>query len=346
MSSGHGIKFGLTFDFRNTPPSDKSFVDLYAETLDLITLADEVGIDYVWLSEHHFVDDGHCPSLLPLAAAIAARTRSIRISSYVFLLPLHDPLRVAEDVAVVDIISNGRMELGVGLGYRMEEFEGFGIERSTRRARMDEGCEVLLKAWTSENWSFEGRHHRYQNVTVQPRPVQQPHPRLWISGRNDRAARRAARFRCPLLIAPQPYAIDPATIYGAYATALAEAGDDAPHYEVAGSFNCIVTDDPSAYRARVREGARHRARLYEQWYSEAGDIADDSQRIANPKATGWSPTVIGDADTCIAHLARFVEESPVPYTHLIMGVNGAAEIEAFAKQVMPAFRRSSPQASP
>src|SRR2546430_1991011 len=86
------VKFGIVFDFRNLAPHEKSFPVLYAETLELISFADELGIDYVYLSEHHFVDDAHCPSLLPVAAAIAVRTKQIRISSYVFLLPLHDPL--------------------------------------------------------------------------------------------------------------------------------------------------------------------------------------------------------------------------------------------------------------
>ncbi|MGE0878780.1 MAG: LLM class flavin-dependent oxidoreductase [Acidimicrobiia bacterium] len=332
------ISFGLTFDFRNTAPEEKSFVDVYAETLDLIELADEVGIDHVWLSEHHFTEDGHCPSLLPLAGAIAARTKRIRISSYVFLLPLHDPLRVAEDVAVLDVISNGRMELGVGLGYRIEEFEGFGIDRKHRASRMEEACQILLTAWTQDNWTFSGRHHEYRNVSVYPKPVQRPHPKLWISGRNDIAASRAARFRTPLLVAPQPYAIDPEAIYGGYASALREAGEDPSRYEVAGSFNCIVTDDPKAYRAKVRSGSRQRAQTYEKWYSEAGDISDDADRILNPKQTGWSPTVIGDPETCVEALNGYLEHTSVPYTNLIMAVYDATAIEAFARDVMPHFR--------
>ena len=108
------VRFGVAFDFRNVPPARRPFTEIYAETLELIALADQLGIDYVYLSEHHCVEDGHSPSLMATAGAIAARTARIRISSYVFLLPFHHPLRVAEDVAVVDIISNGRVELGVG----------------------------------------------------------------------------------------------------------------------------------------------------------------------------------------------------------------------------------------
>jgi alkanesulfonate monooxygenase SsuD/methylene tetrahydromethanopterin reductase-like flavin-dependent oxidoreductase (luciferase family) len=328
------IKFGVVLDFRNVTPDERSFTTVYAEALEMIVLADRLGIDHVYLSEHHFVEDGHCPSLLPVAGAIAARTQHIRISSYVFLLPLHDPLRVAEDVAVLDVISGGRMELGVGAGYRREEFETFGIPRGARRALMDEGCEILLRAWTQDGWSFVGTHHRLTNVSVRPKPVQRPHPPLLISARNDVAARRAGRFQAPLLIAPPPYVMEEQVVYDAYAEELRGAGADPSAFEVGGSFNVVVTDDPEAYRARVRPGAQHRAALYERWYAEAGDIASDAERIpARPsRRTGF----VGDADGCTRALEEFLSGG-VPYTRVIMGVHGAEELEAFAEDVMPRF---------
>jgi alkanesulfonate monooxygenase SsuD/methylene tetrahydromethanopterin reductase-like flavin-dependent oxidoreductase (luciferase family) len=334
-SSSSAPQFGVVFDFRNPPPSTKSVVDVYAETLELIDLADEVGIDYVYLSEHHFVADGHCPSLLAVAGAIAGRTKRIRISSYVFLLPLHDPLRVAEDIAVLDVISNGRMELGVGAGYRVEEFEAFGIDRTKRAQRMDEACEILQRAWTEDGWSFAGDQFTVTNASVFPKPVQRPHPPLWISARNPIAARRAGRFNTPLMIAPPPYVSDEKAVYEAYCGALRAAGGDPGSHGVAGSFNVVVTDDPEAYRSRVRSGAEHRARLYEQWYGTAADIADDSQRIpARPvRRTG----VIGDAVKCAAALDEFLA-GDVPFTHVIMGLDGAPEIEAFAREVLPRYR--------
>ena len=101
--AGRPVRFGVVFDFRRVPPDTRTFPEIYAEILELITLADRLGIDYVYLSEHHLVEDGHSHSLMSIAAAIAARTERIRISTYVFLLPLHHPLRVAEDVATIDI---------------------------------------------------------------------------------------------------------------------------------------------------------------------------------------------------------------------------------------------------
>jgi len=214
------LRFGIGHDFRNLNPSKRTFAQVYSQSLERIVRAEELGYDYVFLGEHHLTADGHAPSLFPILGAIAARTSRIRLGTYVFLLPLHHPLAVAEDVTAVDLISGGRMELGVGLGYRAEEFEAFGIDRDARASLMDESCEILLRAWTEEGWSYAGRHFRLHDITMVPKPVQKPHPLLWISARNPRAARRAARFRAPLMIAPAPYTDDAAAVHRAYAAAL------------------------------------------------------------------------------------------------------------------------------
>src|SRR5438270_6554721 len=127
MSNDRGkIRFGLWYDFRNPAqwrqPSDR----LYREILDQIAWGENNGFDDVWLSEHHFIEDGYLSSILPVAAAIAARTNRIRIVSGVLLVPFHNPMRLAEGIATVDVISGGRFELGAGLGFKREEFEGFG----------------------------------------------------------------------------------------------------------------------------------------------------------------------------------------------------------------------------
>jgi hypothetical protein len=130
------VRFGLWYDFRNPPqwrqPSDR----LYGEILDQIVWGENNGFDDVWLSEHHFIEDGYLPSILPVAAAIAARTKRIRITSGVILMPFHNPVRL-EDIAVVDVISGGRLELGVGVGFKAEEFESFGVPFKERGPRIE-----------------------------------------------------------------------------------------------------------------------------------------------------------------------------------------------------------------
>ena len=188
-----GVKFGLWYDFRNPPEAGRPFAELYAQTLEQISHAEELGFDQIWTSEHHFIDDGYSPSLLPICAAIAARTTRVRIGTNVLLLPLHNPLRVAEDAATVDVISNGRFDLGVAVGYRVEEFETFGVDRHHRGRMVDEAVMVIRRAWDEDSFSFEGRYYSYPNVMLTPKPVQQPCP-IWIGGLTEPAIRRAGRL--------------------------------------------------------------------------------------------------------------------------------------------------------
>src|SRR2546428_11912534 len=129
--------------FRNSSRNELSYSELYRRHVDLCVEAEDLGYDTVWLTEHHFVEDGYSPSLLPIAAAIAARTKKIRIGTFVLLLPLHNALRVAEDAATVDIISNGRLDLGLGQGYRVDEFISFNIPRNERGPRPVAATQVI-----------------------------------------------------------------------------------------------------------------------------------------------------------------------------------------------------------
>src|SRR5262249_51209448 len=167
------LRFGLWYDFRNPGQWRQDPARLYEAILAQAARAEALGDD-VWLSEHHFIEDGYTPSMLPLAAAMAARTKRIRIGTSVLLLPLHDPLRVAEDAATIDIVSNGRFDLGVGAGYRVGEFHGFAIPRRERDARMAEAVEVLRRAFSGERFTFEGTYYRYRDVAVFPLAVQKP----------------------------------------------------------------------------------------------------------------------------------------------------------------------------
>ena len=158
------VKVGYQLDFRNPPGSALSFRELYNELLAQVEAAEQLGFDSIWLTEHHFTDDGDSPALMPAAAAIAARTTRVSIGTYVLLAPFWHPLKLAEDAAFVDVISGGRLRLGIGLGYRAEEFEGFGIPRAQRLGRTLETIEILKQAWTGERFSFEGEYFQFRNV--------------------------------------------------------------------------------------------------------------------------------------------------------------------------------------
>ncbi len=133
---------------------ERPYDQLYGEIFEQIAWAEQQRFDDVWLSEHHFIEDGYSPSLMPIAAAIAARTKTIRIGTSVVLLPFHNPIRLAEDGATVDVISGGRFELGVGTGYKVEEFSGFAISSAERGGRTNEGLELIRRLWEGETVTF------------------------------------------------------------------------------------------------------------------------------------------------------------------------------------------------
>lgn len=181
--------FGLRFDLRNPAFAGVSFTERYQAAIDMAVWAEERGALYLSLSEHHGSEDGYLPSPLVLAAAIAARTSTIRIGINALIAPLHDPLRLAEDAAVVDLVSGGRLDLTLGGGYVPAEFAMFGVPLSERPARIREAIAVLRSAWSGE--PFE---HRGRTVQITPTPTQPGGPSITLGGSSEGAARRAARF--------------------------------------------------------------------------------------------------------------------------------------------------------
>src|SRR6266545_1059150 len=165
--------------------SGRTFAREYRETLDLVRLAESMGFDSAWVSEHHGASDGYLPSLLPMLAALATSTERMQLGTGVVLAPLHDPLRLAEDAAVVDQLSGGRLILGLGIGWRDEEFRMFGVPRSERAIRTAETIDILRRAWTGRRFSFEGRAHSYDRVKVTPPPAREGGVPIHLGGSAD-----------------------------------------------------------------------------------------------------------------------------------------------------------------
>ena len=166
------MRFGYGLVTCQRPPDDpRTDADVYHDAVERCVAAERYGFDSVWTSEHHFVDDGYMPSLLVLCAAIAQATSRVDIGTAVLLAPLHDPLRLAEDAATVDLLSNGRLILGLGAGWRPKEFEVFGVPLSERAARMRETVAILRAAWGPGAFSHDGKIYRYENVNVTPKPA-------------------------------------------------------------------------------------------------------------------------------------------------------------------------------
>jgi probable F420-dependent oxidoreductase len=176
------------------PPRGERLRQCIDEVCAEAQLAEQVGFDAILVGEHHQHRDGFLPSPLIVSTAVAARTRKIRIGTGILLLPLYHPVHVAEDAATLDIISNGRLILGVGMGYQAGDFGAFNIPPSQRVSRMEEGIDIIRACWTQDTFSYDGRRFRLDNVAVYPKPIQQPHPPIWVGAMADDSIRRAARY--------------------------------------------------------------------------------------------------------------------------------------------------------
>lgn len=150
--------------------SDRKVIE---EALEDAVLADEMGFDSIWLAEHHFSPYGILGNPLMFASAIAQRTKRIKIGTAVMVVPFYSPIRLAEDAALVDLMSGGRLMMGIGRGYQPIEFAGFGIDPASSIERYNEIVDILRLAWTQENWSYEGKHYQYRDITIYPRPTRE-----------------------------------------------------------------------------------------------------------------------------------------------------------------------------
>jgi alkanesulfonate monooxygenase SsuD/methylene tetrahydromethanopterin reductase-like flavin-dependent oxidoreductase (luciferase family) len=170
------VRFG-TYFFLQAPPG-RTGAEILPEEVDQMVLAEDLGFDSVWLTEHHYADYGLSSAPSVLLATVAARTRRIHLGMAVYVIPFHHPLRLAEETASIDILSGGRLIVGLGRGNRPMEFFGHGVLQEENRGRMEEGVEVLLQAWTRERVNYSGRFWNIKNVPVYPKPLQMPHPPL------------------------------------------------------------------------------------------------------------------------------------------------------------------------
>ena len=332
------MRFGLTTDFRNPAGSGKTSAKVYAETIELFTWAETLGFRAAYIFEHHFTDDDYMPSPMVAATAIAARTKQMRIGPDIAILPLYDPVRVAEDGAVLDLISNGRLDFGVGLGYRPQEYAGYGLDISRKGSRANEALQIIRALWQGEAVTFHGKHFQVEGARLSPRPVQQPNPPIWVGGFSRGAARRAARFGDGY-VGPSNRAI-----YDMYLAELRAAGKDPAHARVmGGDMWLIVADDPARTFAAYAPHLLYWFNAYSKWF-EGTDTSpwphlDHAEELL---AKGLVNVVTPEA--AIKLIKDRIAEVPVEMYTMMLTPPGIAlntvqtSLELFANKVMPHFQ--------
>ena len=253
--------FGMRFDFRNPEQAGTSMTERYRAGLDMAAWADRQGFVSLVLSEHHGSADGYLPSPLPMAAAMAARTQTIRITVSAIVAPLHDPLRLAEDAAVVDLISGGRLELVLANGYVADEFAMFGVPMSERARRTRAAVGTLRSAWTGDAFEHAGRTAQ---VTPRPERAGGAGPSLSLGGSTTAAAERAAEIA-------DGFTPSMPELWEPYRTARIALGhpDPGPYFGVAvGNFH--LAEDVEAGWDEVGEFFLHETNAYGKWMTDAG----------------------------------------------------------------------------
>jgi alkanesulfonate monooxygenase SsuD/methylene tetrahydromethanopterin reductase-like flavin-dependent oxidoreductase (luciferase family) len=217
------MKTGV-LQFFSWPNRRVDLATVYARALERIEMMDKTGYDAVWLAEHHFTTFSVCPSVHMMGMLAAARTRRLRIGTAVSLAAFYHPLRLAEEVALLDVLSGGRVNWGAGRGFDRTEFENFGVAPEESVARFRETVEIVLRAWTEDRLEFSGQHFRYADVEVLPKPLQKPHPPTWLATTSDPSVEWAAEQGFSILMDPHSSHAEIARKQRLYAERLAAAG--------------------------------------------------------------------------------------------------------------------------
>jgi alkanesulfonate monooxygenase SsuD/methylene tetrahydromethanopterin reductase-like flavin-dependent oxidoreductase (luciferase family) len=314
----------------------------YSAYAELVEEAEQLGFYGVYLVEHHFTGRGQISSSLTMLAHLAARTSSMRLGTAVVVVPWHNPLLLAEQAATVDVLSGGRLDLGVGRGYRDYEFTGFGVAPEEATDRFDEAMEVLRLAWGSEGrFSHHGRYWAFEDVVVEPRPVQLPHPPLWLGAGSMPSIERAAREGYRLFL-DQVGSFDlTAERVATYRAARESAGYD------------YAPSDVAVTRAlRMARSSEDRERQLERQMATLTTLAESSTattpdgRPVNPfhspsdarRETAEASAILGTPDECIDRLRRLEAGGVV---QVLFTAATAEDLRFFAAEVMPAFAQGN-----
>jgi len=323
------MRLALRFDMR-APSFGAERTRLYREMLNMVAWADQCGFSQVRISEHHGVPDGYLPAPLIAGAAIAARTERLRIGIAALVLTLHDPITIAEQVAVLDHLSSGRLDLTLAAGYVPSELRMFGVDPRQRGSLMEESVRVLRTAWTGAEFEYRGRH-----IQVTPLPLQRPHPPLYLGGSTRAAAKRAARLSMGL----DTHLAD---LYELYAQEAQMLGfKPSPPMKFGPGF-LHVTENPTEDWARIAPHAMYETNAYGKWAIEAGldssykpiDSADELRR--------QGAYAVVTPEECLALSARLGEDATLLFHPLMGGLDPEfswKSLRLFERAVLPHIRR-------
>jgi alkanesulfonate monooxygenase SsuD/methylene tetrahydromethanopterin reductase-like flavin-dependent oxidoreductase (luciferase family) len=323
------MKVGIFVDLRNPPGWRRPWDRFYEQSIDSVVQAEQLGADSVWLTEHHLFEDGYLPQPLVFAAALAARTSRIRIGTAVLLALLRHPLHIAEEAALVDLISGGRVELGLGPGYVISESEAFGVDISRR---FDDTDRAALDIRRLLDGGF-----------VRPQPLQRPFP-LWLGYQGPRNARRAGRLGAGLLTLDRRCLVP-------YFEGLEEGGYSRESGRMAGVVNLIVSDDPEAAWMTLAPYYAHQLDTYAAAHALGRGSSPEPVEIGRLRrrgpAGGGSGLSVMTPDDAVSHIRELTAGLPAEHVYFWSSIAGMPDglanrhRELVFTRVAPALRQAT-----
>jgi alkanesulfonate monooxygenase SsuD/methylene tetrahydromethanopterin reductase-like flavin-dependent oxidoreductase (luciferase family) len=326
------MQLNLRYDM-NSPDFGAPRPVLYRTAIDQAAWADKLGFTQVFLAEHHGAEHGYCPSPMVQAASIFGVTHQIKVHLSALVVTLHDPLRLAEDLTVLDNLSNGRLWITVGMGYRPHEFEMFGLDMGKRLALQTRALDTLKKAWGGQPFEYEGR-----TVRVTPPGVQPGGPKIYMGGSTDKSAIRAGK-------GGYQYFPGHPDLFKIYADEREKAGFPPPEAQMkpAASF-LYVSDNPDRDWPRVAPHVAYATNTYAEWAKERG-VGDTRYRAAETiEALKAMPNVkVLTPDQCFDYLVELGQQTSVTFHALLGGLDPELSwrsLRLFEQQVLPRLRNS------
>jgi len=329
------LRFGYLLDFRNPAEWSRRPEEIYAESLEFIGWSETIGFEIAWLPEHHCTEDGFLTSPLMIGAAVAARTKKLCISTGVALAPLYHPLRLAEDMAVLDLLSMGRAELALGVGYLKSEADAFGIDFKSRGRRTDELLDIVKRLWDGETVTSKGEFFNLEKARISPLPVQKPHIPILIGGLSRPGIRRAARQGSGFIGAIENYP--------AYLEELNAAGKagGAARFDLVSDMWLLVAEDPEQAFAETAPYYHYQINTYAKWHAKT-DWGMQPMDFETFKKSGAVRVLTPEA--AVDFLRHRLAAAPTMESFCMTVPPGlplpkfAKYAELFARKVIPAFR--------
>lgn len=315
----------------------------FEEALRETERGEELGFDSVWLEEHHGVYNHYWPSPLVALAGLATRTERIQLGTNIMVLPFYHPVRVAEDVAMLDIMSKGRFVLGAAIGYRPQEFQLYGVDLDNRGRRYVEQLQIITSLWTNGRVDFKGQFYQLSDANIEPKPLSKPRPPLWLGGWGDLSIRRAARYGDVWIPGPTASLEKLLSTRRNYTLALEQAGKP-PQVEWPLTREVIIADtDEQAFDLAERYLLINYRDEYAGGWEHPLIGNQDRAPVNELDGLAQDRFILGSPERCIESIQRFIEAfgmnhlicrlyfPGMPHSHILH------ELELISREVMPAF---------